>query len=129
LRRHGDDECGEEEIPANRCVQPAPHAVNVNLSGTDTLDAITNAHVERLKLQLTDKVREGSHLAMQGAPMRGVQELVGDQSLGDDAAVFAPESGVARYDDLPARKPPGVAGSWRQFGDAEGVSETRNASG
>jgi hypothetical protein len=81
LRRHGDDECGEEEIPANRCVQPAPHAVNVNLSGTDTLDAITNAHVERLKLQLTDKVREGSHLAMRARRCEGCKSWSGIRAL------------------------------------------------
>ena len=62
-----------------------------------------------------------SHLAMQGAPMRGVQELVGHQSLAMTQRYSAPESSGPRRNDPAARKPHDVARSWRQFGDAEGV--------
>jgi integrase len=59
-----------------------------------------------------------SHLAMQGAPMRGVQELVGHQSLAMTQR-YSHLSPAAL--DPAARKPRNTARSWRQFGDAEGV--------
>ncbi len=58
-----------------------------------------------------------SHLAMQGAPARAIQELAGHQDLAHDAAVHAPESGGDRGGDSAA----GTAGeparqSWRHSG-------------
>jgi hypothetical protein len=61
-----------------------------------------------------------SHLAMQGAPMRGEHELVGHQSLAMTSDT-PPESRGPRRDDPAVRKPRDVSRSWRQFGDAEGV--------
>jgi integrase len=62
-----------------------------------------------------------SHLAMQGAPMRGVQELVGHQSLAmtQRYSHLSPAALDATIRLLENRHD--VAGSWRQFGDAEGV--------
>ncbi|MQA29562.1 MAG: tyrosine-type recombinase/integrase [Luteitalea sp.] len=60
-----------------------------------------------------------SHLAMQGAPMRGVQELVLHQSL-TMTAILAPGAGGPRRDDQAARNPVDV-------GDAEGVKRVSAA--
>ncbi|MFL6279096.1 MAG: hypothetical protein ACJ731_03225, partial [Vicinamibacterales bacterium] len=61
-------------------------------------------------------------LAMQGAPMRGVQKLVGHQSL----AMTQRCSHLS--DDPAARKPRNPARRWRQFGDAK-KGERRNVGG